>query len=131
MPPYLKLWLSAFAFTQLLECPVYLLAQRGAKRKLAARLGVAFGASLMTHPAVWFIIPPLIYSSFPTLQHAPIAGVSWAYVLMFVVAETFAVVAEGFYLHLLEVRHPWRWALLANATSAGLGLVSRALFDWP
>ena len=45
--------------------------------------------------------------------------------------EAFAVLAEGWLLGRLGASRPLAWALFANATSACLGLVSRALFGWP
>jgi hypothetical protein len=110
-------WLSAFAVTQLIEVPIYLLCmQRQAfDARWPTRLLIAFGASAFTHPIVWFVLPRL--------------GLSyWSYVAL---AETFAVLAEAFYLGRFGIRRPALWALLANATSAGLGLTSRYLFGWP
>jgi hypothetical protein len=41
-------WLVAFAVTQAVECPLYV-------RVFRVRLGVAFGASAITHPFVCFV----------------------------------------------------------------------------
>jgi hypothetical protein len=106
----LRAWLSAFFFTQCVEVPIY----RG-----LAKAGwlPAFGASALTHPIVWFIIPSLW------------RGRYWG---MVAVAETFAVVAEALYLGLaFKVKRPLLWAFVANASSAALGLLSRAAFGWP
>jgi hypothetical protein len=104
-------WLSAFVFTQCVEIPIY-------TRLARATLPAAFGASALTHPIVWFIIPELMQGR--------------GYLAMVLVAETFAVVAEALYLGLaFGVNRPLCWALLANVTSAGLGLLSRALLGWP
>ena len=102
-------WLGAFAFTQCVEMPVY-------ARALGGRWIAAFGASALTHPVVWFVIPRL----WP--------GTYWGGVAA---AEGFAVLAEGAYLRALGVGRPWHWAVVANAASAGLGLWSRAWFGWP
>ncbi|MCC6551948.1 MAG: hypothetical protein IT372_02855 [Polyangiaceae bacterium] len=106
----LKAWLSAFLFTQVVEVPIY--------RGLAGTGWLpAFGASALTHPIVWFVIPSLWRDNY------------WGMVAL---AETFAVVAEAIYLGVgFGVKHPLRWSLLANAASAGLGLASRAAFGWP
>jgi hypothetical protein len=106
-------WLAAFAFTQAVEVPLYTWALR--RRRVAALW--AFGASALTHPVVWFVMPQL---SWP--------GGYWGYVAA---AETFAVGVEALYLRSLGVRWPLLWALLANGASASLGLASRAWFGWP
>jgi hypothetical protein len=120
----LSAWLSAFLFTQAVEIPIYLLAFRldrptpeGSRlRPLGARIGVAFGASAITHPFVWFAFPALLGDDY------------W---LMVACAEAFAVTGEAIYFHLLGVERAFAWSLLANASSAGLGLASRTVFGWP
>ena len=102
-------WLSAFVFTQVVEVPIYI-------RALGGRPLAAFGASLLTHPVVFFVFPRL----WP--------GDYWSGVAA---AEAFAVGGEALYLSHLGVRRSVWWALLANGLSAGLGLGSRALFGWP
>ncbi len=119
-------WLSAFVFTQVVECPLYLVAMRGSKRPVRSRLMIAFGASLITHPIVWFVIPDLSYTLIDPWAH-PAA----AYAAMVAFAESFAVGVEAIYLARLEVEDAWLWSLAANAASAGLGLGSRWLFGWP
>jgi len=106
----LSSWLSAFLFTQVVEMPIY-------ARLARAGWIAAFGASALTHPIVWFVIPALV------------PGDYW---VMVAVAETFAVVAEALYLHFgFQVRRALLWSLLANASSASLGMMSRYLFGWP
>ena len=106
----LTAWLSAFLFTQCVEMPIY---ARFARSGWAA----AFGASALTHPIVWFVIPSLV------------PGDYW---VMVAVAETFAVLAEAVYLRFgFQVRRAFAWSLLANIASAGLGFTSRLLFGWP
>jgi hypothetical protein len=108
--PGLEAWLAAFVFTQLVEIPIYAVALR-------ARLPVAFGASAITHPIVWFVIFPFV----------PLP-----YLGRIVLAESFAVVAEAMYFRLLLGRpRVWPWALAANAASFGTGLLSRWLFGVP
>ncbi len=103
-------WLAAFAFTQLVEVPIYAVALR-------TRVLTAFGASAITHPVVWFVIFPFV-----PLPYLGLAAV----------AEAFAVLAEGAYFWvLLRRRRVWLWALVANAASCGLGLLSRSLFGAP
>ena len=130
-------WLYAFLFTQGVEVPLYVALMRNfpaprgrgvpgerdqpptPPQGLAGQIAVAFGASLLTHPIVWFLIPRLEYQSY------------WVMVAR---AEVFAVVVEGLYFYALQVfslQRAMRWSLLANASSLGLGLLSRAIFGWP
>lgn len=102
-------WWTAFLLTQAIEMPVYALAMRGTPLSWAWRASVAFGASALTHPVVWFVLPGLFE---PSLGW-------WGYVL---VAETFAVVAEALYLRAFAIPRPWAWALAANGLSATIGL---------
>jgi hypothetical protein len=117
-------WIGAFLFTQAVEVPIWAYALRvdrqlakGADRwPLWLCVLAGFGASAITHPVVWFVIPRV----------AP--GGYWA---MVVQAELFAVVVEAGYAGFLRLRSPLAWSILANAASAGLGLVCRATFGWP
>jgi hypothetical protein len=104
-------WLRAFLFTQLIEVPIYV-------RGLRCSPWVAFGASALTHPIVWFGF----FS--PRWQ----AG----YTTKLVAAESFAWLAEAAYFR-LGFRRPraWFWSLAANGASLGLGLLSRRLFGGP
>jgi hypothetical protein len=106
-------WLSAFGFTQAVEVPIYLWAMR--RMTLRFKPLIAFGASAITHPVVWFVIPGLFRS----------------YVMMAVAAETFAVTIEALYFRAFFVPYAVWLSLGANAASVGLGLGSRAIFGWP
>ena len=112
-------WLLAFGFTQAVEVPVYLDAQRrsprAAGRSLVVRVVVALLASVWTHPVVWF--------GFPTLP--------LPYVPMVALAEGFAVLVEAGWLRVCGVERPLAWSLAANGASLGLGLLSRAWLGVP
>lgn len=137
----LSAWFSAFMFTQALEVPIYLVALRGRAdargellppESLRWRLGFAFLASMATHPYVWFVFP-YVFTSGPwkaAVAAWPVLG-AWRYAVFFAVAESFAVLAEGLLLRALRVPRALLWALLANTSSAGLGLLLRALIGWP
>ncbi|MFS8067770.1 MAG: hypothetical protein ACMG6S_15505 [Byssovorax sp.] len=123
----LAAWISAFAFTQAVEIPLYVAVVRRSVRagatsrpvSLAAQIALAFGASAVTHPIVWFLIPRIPYGP---------------YAEMVARAELFAVIVEAFYFYVLEVfdlRRALLWSLAINATSASLGLLSRWAFGWP
>ena len=103
----LRGWLLAFAFTQAVEIPIY--------RRAGAPLWVAFAASALTHPVVWFVFP--------------LAGLEWGWMVVW--AELFAWLAEALWLRWHGVRRPLLWSLLANGASLSLGLLSRGLFGVP
>lgn len=111
---YFEAWLMAFVLTQAAEVPLYVwLAPVGVAR--------AFALSLVTHPAVWYVIPPICYR----------AGLT--YHQMLVIDELFAWLAEAALLRAFGVR--WRRALLvalvANAASVLVGVVARTWFGMP
>lgn len=109
----IRAWLVAFAFTQLVEVPIYSVGLR--VRPLAA-----FGASAITHPIVWFVICD------------PRWGLGyWPQVA---IAELFAWLVEAAYFG-LGLKKGWKkgllWSLLANAASFSAGMASRALIGAP
>lgn len=109
---YLAAWARAFAFTQIVEAPIY-------RWGFGARWRTAFGASALTHPFVWF--------AFPWLQHA------WGmpYTRWVALAEVFALLVEAALLARAEKLPPGRAllaSLVANGASFGLGLVCNAWF---
>ncbi len=104
-------WLYAFVYTQVIEMPIY-------RRGLGVKWPVAFGASALTHPIVWFVFPLLPLPWWP----------------MIALAEAFAVAAEALYFWMLGSRGGFRalkWSLIANGASFGLGLLSTWVFGWP
>ena len=102
-------WLQAFLVTQALEVPIYWLGTRSSPLSWSLRLGVALGASALTHPVVWFVLPPLLE---PRLGW-------WGF---FVVAEAFAILAEWWYLLSFAVDRPLRLSATANGVSLTFGL---------
>lgn len=133
---YVQAWLSAFVLTQALEVPIYALAlgrdREGGPGRWPARLGIAFLASAVTHPCVWFVIPRIFYSGwYDELAYGWPALGEHRYALFFGVAEGFAVLVEAGLMRAFGLRRALLWALLANATSAGLGLVARHFIGWP
>jgi hypothetical protein len=111
IPAWLLDWLIAFLFTEAVEIPIYVAA-------LPCSFLVAFGASAVTHPIVWF----------------GFFGLWWraGYLVKVFVAEAFAVLAEAAYFKLLfRRRRALLWSAVANAASLGLGLLSRHLFGVP
>lgn len=129
MTPYVRAWLDAFWFTQAVEVPIYVLALRtrrqrpGAERdaldRLPVQIAVAFAASLITHPIVWFVIP-----------HIP----DQSYRVFIVRAEAFAWIAEAIWFWALggfKYGRALLVSLLANAASAGIGEILRHFFGWP
>ncbi len=111
IPPVIALWLKAFLFTQLVEVPVY-------RRTLGVSTFQAFGASMITHPIVWFVL---------TL---PAWGVPW--LTRVVVAELFAWLMEATYFKWIvgSKGNVFAYTLLANALSCGLGLFCHYAFGF-
>ena len=124
MSEWLIPWLSAFAVTQAVEMPIYVRALREGEPtidRLPVAIAIAFGASALTHPIVWFVMPRLITGDWLT---------------MVLVAELFAIVAEAawlwaFGLRAFGLKRALAWAAFANAASVLVGLISRQLFGWP
>lgn len=123
-------WLAGFAFTQAVEIPLYCIALglrpssspgEAAPRTLLQRaftlrnVAIAFGASALTHPFVWFLFPRLVRP----------------YWVMVLYAEAFAVIAEAAYFTSFRVRWALAWSLAVNASSVAVGLTSRQLFGVP
>lgn len=98
----MKPWLIAFAVTQLVEVPIYL---RATGRKWLA----AFGASLITHPVVWFLLP-----RFWPRGH-------WESLL--IASALFCVAIEAAWLASWGVKRPIEWSLVANGASFAVTLV--------
>lgn len=105
--PALWQWLVGFAFTQAVEVPLYL--------RVTSSWRVAFLASGLTHPVVWFLFPLLPLSYWP----------------MAALAEVFAVVAEALWLRAHGVSRALLWSVVANGASATVGLLLRAAFGVP
>ncbi len=121
-------WLAAFTLTQAIEMPIYL------AKPLRRRVAVAFGASALTHPIVWWVLPVLwLRVGLPSwtrgdlLALQPAAVVAWAAFILYV--EGFAVIVEGLYFKLLGVRHPFRWSFIANLASYSVGALLSLLFE--
>jgi hypothetical protein len=109
-------WLEAFTITQLVEVPVYFYALHELNFSKLKKVSVAFGASAITHPIVWFIFPVLL----PSHPAVTVAG-----------AETFAVAVEAVYLRAFGLRLYFSWSLVANSLSFSVGLLLRRLINFP
>ena len=91
---------------------------------------IGFGASLITHPIVWFAMPAIsmffyegaVRRGFPVVNEN---GRTWLYGA---VAEGFAVIVEALYLKAFRATRPLVWSLLANVASVVVGtIVARLL----
>lgn len=109
-------WATAFALTQLVEVPVWLRAQAEDERGWTQRLVIAFAASAITHPVVWWGFPEL-----PHLWGCVASIRCWRQQV--VLAESFAVVVEAGWMGWWGVRRAWAWSLGANALSLAVGLL--------
>ena len=105
-------WLWAFLFTQAIEVPIYARILSGSWPR---RLALAFGASAVTHPLIYLVLPELWPGSY------------LGYVAL---AEAIAVAGEAIWLSSFGVKQSVAWALLANGLSAGLGLGVRHYLGW-
>jgi hypothetical protein len=113
-------WLLAFAFTQIVEVPIY-------RRALGASFGEAFGASAVTHPIVWLVMMPRTIG----FSIAPFLGdESWQ--TRAIVMELFAWLAEAAWFGLVFHRRPLTrallWTFVANVVSLFLGFLAQHLF---
>ena len=107
-------WLGAFVVTQLVECPIYRIALQqinGHKVWL-----YAFSISLFTHPIVFFVFPFIDFASY------------WD---MLAAAEAFAVLVEAMILRHWGCPRPITVSVVANVSSAGIGLGLRAITGFP
>ena len=139
MSPHILAWLWAFLFTQAVEVPIYAYAlwhfgrvrPGGQPLPTWARAALGFGASAITHPVVWFWFPRApggaVLLAWLFLPHAAPRG----YLPMVLEAEAFAVIVEAMYMDAVGLRWALPWSLVANGASAGIGLLSRAVFGWP
>ena len=98
-------WIVAFTLTQMIEITVGLLLWRDQKVSLIRKIGILFGASLLTHPLVWFVFPDMSAEW----------GLSYTeYLLM---AETYAYGLEAFYYFSLRVSRPIMLSTVTNSFS--------------
>ena len=111
---YFESWVLAFALTQVIEMPIYrALAPVGWRR--------AFLLSAATHPAVWYVIPPL----------CECAGLRYAQLVW--IAEAFAYTVEAAMLRGWGLRW-WRAiavSAIANTASFATGELVRAVWGFP
>ncbi|MDI1445338.1 hypothetical protein [Polyangium sp. 6x1] len=119
----------AFVLTQVIEVPIY-------RRALGVRPLVAFGASAITHPIVWFVLPTVWRSLYVAAIRAEprfVLGQLGYYLGYGVLAEGFAVAVEAAYFWKagITARRAFGWALVANAVSSLLGQALRAATGWP
>ncbi len=112
---YLLHWLRAYLLTQMVEMGVY--AQASA-RPLRERLAIAFGASAITHPIVWFVIVDAVALFVHTGSALTDRWIGIA------VAEAFALTVEAGWLMLFGARPltALGFSLLANGSSFTFGL---------
>lgn len=117
-------WVRAFLLTQLVEMGVY--ARATPERPLRERLAIAFGASAITHPIVWFVIPELVRAWQPTGDWQRDWWIAVA------IAEAWAVTGEAIWLSLFgrRVHVAFAWALGANAASFTIGLFLYRFMAW-
>ncbi len=116
-------WVRAFLLTQCVEMGVY---AHATARPLRERLAIAFGASAITHPLVWFVTPALVQLARPTGEWP----LDWW--IGVAVAEVFAFSTEAIWLFLFGKRlgAALGWALAANVASFTIGLFLYRYMGW-
>jgi hypothetical protein len=123
----LRWFALAFALTQLVEVPIFAPALRGGRdprspRPLLARVAIAFGASALTHPVVWFVMPLVAVAILTAAARVGIAvGAAGGALVYGALAEGFAVLVEAAYLRAFGVRRALLWSLGANTASVVVG----------
>jgi hypothetical protein len=105
-------WARAYGLTQLVEVPIYLYAAR----KLRRRWLYAVGASTLTHPVLWFLLP---WPEPPVAMRDYLAVCAWG--------ESFVFVVEALWGWTLKVPSPWKWSFIANGASITAGMVMNAM----
>ncbi len=129
-------WLPVFLFTQAIEVPIYARALRRADagRTLLAAAAIAFGASALTHPVVWFVMPGVTDALLAWLARRGV-GLVWSaafrLALFGVLCEGFAVGVEALYLRAFRLPRALLWSLVANFASASVGFACTTLLGWP
>lgn len=110
-------WLRAFVLTQCVEMGVYVNAPP-APRPLGERLAIAFGASAITHPLVWFVIPDVVRAI------EPVGHWKTDWWIAIAVGEAFAVSCEALWLVAFgsAARRALAWSFFANVASFTFGL---------
>lgn len=105
-------WPEAFFLTQVIEMPIYVycLKRWGHHRAWFNVVFIAFAASAITHPLVWFVFPKIL-------------SLKGNYPLFFWAVELFAWSVEGCYFKFFKVKYPWMVSLIGNGASAGVGLI--------
>ncbi len=98
-------WIMAFILTQVIEITAGMLFWRDDEVSSLRKIATLFGASLITHPMVWFIFP----------QIRDEAGMSYGeYLLM---AESYAYGVEALYYYAFRIKHPILLSVIANSCS--------------
>jgi hypothetical protein len=113
MSEWVKLWAAAFALTQVVEAPLYLLLSR--RMPAFRRWCYALGASAITHPVLWFALP---WES---------AGTSRNYWTLAIAGEAGVLAVEIVYGFLLRAPRPVLAACTANAASILAGILLQFL----
>ena len=104
-------WIMAFTLTQVLEIIAGSLIWREKTVSWFRKVCIIFGASLITHPMVWFV--------FPSIRHD--AGLSYGEYLF--MAESYAYSVEALYYYVLRVKRPVLLSVVANTCSFLTGVL--------
>ena len=103
-------WIMAFLLTQVIEISVGSLVWRDAEVKWFRKAYIIFGASLITHPMVWFVFPKIQVDGGFDYEE---------YLLM---AEAYAYGVEVLYYYVMKVKNPFLLSIIANTCSFLTGI---------
>ena len=98
-------WIMAFSLTQVIEVTVGLLFWTDTKVSMLRKISILFGASLITHPMVWFIFP----------QIRDEGGFSYGEYLLMV--ESYAYGVEALYYYAFRIHRPILLSVITNSCS--------------
>lgn len=98
-------WIMAFTLTQVIEITVGMLFWKDKEVSSARKICILFGASLITHPMVWFIFP----------QIRDEGGFSYGEYLW--MAESYAYGVEALYYYAFRIKRPIVLSVITNSCS--------------
>ena len=108
-------WITAFTITQIIEITIGCFIWKDEKISLYKRILTIFGASLITHPMVWFVFSDIRRDG------------NFSYAEYLLMAETYAYSVEALYYYVFKVKRP---ILLSCAANTGSFLTGLIIFEY-
>ena len=104
-------WITAFTITQVLEISVGNIFWKDTNVSRAKKILILFGASLITHPMVWFVFSDIRNDG------------GFSYYEYLFMAESYAYGIEAWYYYILKVKRPVLLSIITNTCSFCAGLL--------